>query len=94
MVSVTEAGEERVKRRGRGRGIMLLGLKDAREDAGQTLEELEELTASGGVKRVYASTISELENLHRGAQGRTVRALAEALGTSVRRLRTGEEDPS
>lgn len=94
MSSVSETGEERAKRRGRGRGIMLPGLRNARENAGISLEQLEELTAEKGGKRVYKSTISELENLHRGAQGRNAQALAAALDTSVRALRTGEEDPA
>jgi hypothetical protein len=36
---------------------------------------------------VYQSTISDLENLRRGAQPRTARKLAEALGVTVKDLR-------
>lgn len=69
------------KSRARGKGIMLLGLRREREDAGYALRELGELA------NVPAATISKLELGHRGAQGRTARALAEALGVSVKDLR-------
>jgi hypothetical protein len=36
---------------------------------------------------MYQSTISDLENLRRGAQPRTARKLAEALGVTVKDLR-------
>lgn len=62
---------------------MLAGLKDARENAGLSLRELEAETGRG----VYQSTISDLENLRRGAQPRTARKLAEALGVTVKDLR-------
>lgn len=72
---------ERTKdRRIRGRGIMLRNLKRTRERKGLSLRELE--TKSG----VYRSTINELELLDRGAQGRTVRKLAEALGVNTEEL--------
>ncbi len=74
------------QRRSRGKGIMLPGLKRAREDAGLSLRELEAATNRG----VYASTISDLENLRRGAQPRTARKLAEALGVTVKDLRSEE----
>lgn len=73
----------KVEKRTRGRGIMLAGLKDARENAGLSLRELEAATGRG----VYQSTISDLENLRRGAQPRTARKLAEALDVTVKDLR-------
>lgn len=57
---------------GRGKGIMLPNLRRERERHGWTLRELQE--ESG----VDASRISKIEN-GQGAQGRTVRKLAEAL---------------
>ena len=74
------------QRRTRGKGIMLPGLKRAREDAGLSLRELEAATNRG----VYASTISDLENQRRGAQPRTARKLAETLGVTVKDLRSEE----
>jgi transcriptional regulator with XRE-family HTH domain len=71
------------EKRTRGKGIILAGLKDARENAGLSLRELEAATG----RRVYQSTISDLENLRRGAQPRTARKLAEALGVTVKDLR-------
>lgn len=68
------------ERRKRGRGIMLPNLKRERERRGMSLRDLE---AESGVVR---STINRLENLDHGAQGRTVRKLAEALGVSTREL--------
>lgn len=52
---------------------MLPNLKQTRERKGLSLRELQEKSG------VYRSTISELENLDRGAQGRNVRKLADAL---------------
>lgn len=60
-------------RRGRGRGAELPGLRQARARQGLSMEELKERTG------IAVSTISELESGHRGAQGRTVRKLADAL---------------
>ena len=70
----------------RPRGIILTNLKRVRERKGLSLRELEELTENQGGKRVYRSTINELENLERGAHGRTVRKLSEALGVSTEDL--------
>lgn len=64
----------------------MTNLKRVRERKGLSLRELEELTENQGGKRVYRSTINELENLERGAHGRTVRKLAEALGVSTEEL--------
>lgn len=63
-------------RRKRGRGIMLPNLKQERERKGMSLRDLE---AESGVVR---STINRLENLDHGAQGRTVRKLADALSVT------------
>lgn len=71
---------EATKKRGRGGGIGLPNLKAERHRAGLSLRELE------GRSGVKYTTISELENGHRGAQGRTVRRLAEALGVTTAEL--------
>ena len=71
------------ERRTRGPGIMLPCLKRAREDAGLSLREL------GKEASIPPATISKLELGHRGAQGRTARALAAALSLSVKELREG-----
>lgn len=76
------------EKRGRGKGLMLPGLKEARLDAGLSQEDLEQETSKLG-KRVYQPTIAALENLQRGAQHRNARVLAQALGTTVRELRRG-----
>lgn len=72
--------EETKERRTRGKGIMLKNLRRARERKGLSLRELEAMSG------VYRSTINELELLDRGAQGRTVRKLAEALGVETEDL--------
>ena len=72
--------EQQAPKRTRGRGIMLQNLKRTRERKGLSLRELEEKSG------VYRSTISELENLDRGAQGRNVRKLADALGVETDEL--------
>lgn len=59
--------------KGRGRGVELPGLKMARAREGLSMEELKERTG------IAVSTISELESGRRGAQGRTIRKLADAL---------------
>ena len=64
------------KKATRGKGIMLPNLKRERHRAGLTLRELEDLSG------VPNSRISLLENGRSGAQGRTVRRLAEALGVT------------
>ena len=60
---------------------MLHGLRDGRTDAGLSLRELEQRSG------VYAARISKLELLQQGAQPRTARKLADALGVEVRDLR-------
>jgi transcriptional regulator with XRE-family HTH domain len=72
--------EETEERRTRGKGIMLRNLRRVRERKGLSLRELEAMSG------VYRSTINELELLDRGAQGRTVRKLAEALGVEAEDL--------
>lgn len=56
--------------------VRLAGLKRARQLAGYSLVELQERSG------VNESMISKLENLKRGAQGRTIRKLADALGVT------------
>ena len=73
------------------RGSALRGLKRERLDAGMSLKNVEAATRRGSEKVVYASTVSELENLHRGAQPSTARALAQALGVTVKDLRRRDE---
>lgn len=61
----------------RGRRYALLpNLKSIRQRNGLSLEELAEMTG------LDHSMISKLENQRRGAQGRTVRKLADALGAT------------
>ena len=67
-------------KRGRSRGIMLKNLKHTRERKGLSLTELQEKSG------VYRSTINALENLDRGAQGRIVHKLANALEVSTDEL--------
>lgn len=67
--------EATTRKPGRGKGIMLPNLRRERERHGWTLRDLQE--ESG----VDASRISKIEN-GQGAQGRTVRKLAEALGVT------------
>lgn len=65
---------------------MVRNLKRTRERKGLSLRELEERTRERGGKPVYRTTINELENLERGAHGRTVRKLADALGVPTEEL--------
>ena len=82
------ATEAKPEKKTRGKGTMLPGLKDAREDAGLSLRELEDATRRID-NTVYSSTISEVENLRRGVQPRTARTLAQVLGVTVKELRSG-----
>ena len=66
--------------RSRSKGIMLPGLKRARERKGYSLRDLAEVSG------VDQSMISKLENQRRGAQGRNVRKLAKALEVSTENL--------
>ncbi len=66
-------GMSAAKRRGRGPGTTVKNLRYYRERVGLSMEELHHETG------VAVSTISDLENGQRGAQGRTVRKLADAL---------------
>jgi transcriptional regulator with XRE-family HTH domain len=59
------------------RSVLLPGLRQARQRSGLTQRELGELAGVG------KGTVSELEAGHRGAYPRTIRRLAEALGTKV-----------
>jgi transcriptional regulator with XRE-family HTH domain len=59
------------------RGVLLPGLRQARQRSGLTQREL------GVLAGVAKGTIWELETRRRGAYPRTVRRLAEALGTKV-----------
>lgn len=69
---------------------MLAGLKEARIDSGYSLRELGERTG------IDYSLISKLERLRHGAQPRTARKLADALGVEIRDLRKGDSprDPA
>lgn len=68
-----------------GNGTLADRLKIARDDAVLTQGELAEIA---GISRLH---ISEIETGRTKApRPRTLRALAEALGVSVRWLRTGE----
>lgn len=74
------SNQTRKQRRGRGKGIELPGLRKARARRGLTIQELKDRTG------IAASTIVGLENLDRGAQGRTLRTLAEALDVETEDL--------
>ena len=62
--------------KGRSKGIMLPNLKRCRERGGLSQRDLEERSGVGHQR------ISLLETGKSGAQGRTVRKLAEALGVT------------
>jgi transcriptional regulator with XRE-family HTH domain len=62
---------------GHNRSVLLPGLRQARQRSGLTQRELGELAGVG------KGTVSELEAGRRGAYPRTIRRLAEALGTKV-----------
>jgi transcriptional regulator with XRE-family HTH domain len=59
------------------RSVLLPGLRQARQRSGLTQRELSELADVG------KDTVSELEAGRRGAYPRTIRRLAEALGTKI-----------
>lgn len=61
----------------RGHGIMLANLRRLRERAGMSQRELEEASGIGHAR------ISLLERGESGAQGKTIRKLAAALGAST-----------
>ena len=67
-------------RRGRPVGQMLYGLREARIRADLTGGKLAEKAG------VHENTIRRLENLHTGADPRTVRRLSRALEVEPRRL--------
>ena len=62
---------------GHNRSVLLPGLRQARQRSGLTQRELCELAGVG------KGTVSELEAGRRGAYPRTIRRLAEALGTKI-----------
>jgi len=59
------------------RSVLLPGLRQARQRSGLTQRELSEFAGVG------KGTVSELEAGRRGAYPRTIRRLAEALGTKI-----------
>lgn len=63
------------------RSVLLPGLRQARQRSGRTQRELGELAGVG------KGTVSELEAGRRGAYPRTIRRLAEALGTKIADLK-------
>ena len=68
------------ERKTRGGGVGLRNLKSVRERQALTQRELESATGVG------KSTINDLENGKRGAQARTIRKLAAALGVTPAEL--------
>jgi len=63
-----------------------LKLRELREDRTLSARELAELAG------VHINTVLRLENNQGGAQPRTIRKLAEALGVEPRELRPKRED--
>ena len=72
--------QQNPKRTPRGKGIPMPGLRQTRYRRGLSIRDLSE---KSGVKN---TTISELENERRGAQARTLRSLAKALGVEPEEL--------
>lgn len=73
--------------RGRKRGTFFLpGLARERDRAGLSMRQLVE--ESG----VSLDTVFRLEHQERGAEPRTRKSLAKALGTTVQALRTSDEE--
>lgn len=69
--------ENRKKEAGDGnRGVLLPGLRAARQGAGLTQRELATRSGTG------QGTVSKLETLRRGAYPRTIRKLSAALGVA------------
>jgi len=66
--------------------ILLPGLKRLREENELSIRELAKKA------EVAPDTIWRLETLQRGAESKTRRKLARALGTTVRDLRTSDEE--
>lgn len=75
---------------GQRQTLLLRGLRDARLNAGLSLNELSQRTADLGT-RLHTGTLSELENGRRSAHPKTARRLADTLGVSIRQLR-GQDD--
>lgn len=71
---------ETTERKVRGTGIVMRNLKYHRERAGFSQRDLEQASGVGHAR------ISNLETGTSGAQGRTVRRLAAALGVSTAEL--------
>ena len=68
---------ETTERNARGRGIMVPHLRRVRERAGMSQRDLEKASGVGHAR------ISLLERGESGAQGKTIRKLAEALGVGT-----------
>lgn len=77
--------QEPIKRRKRGTYV-LYGLARLRDERGYSMRELAERAG------VTLDTIWRLETLQRGAEARTRRSLAEALGAKIKDLKTPDEE--
>jgi DNA-binding XRE family transcriptional regulator len=77
LVTMRETRREERIAREHNRSILLPGLRAARQNSGRTQHELAE---RAGVSK---TTISALEAGRRGAYMRSVRRIADALGTDV-----------
>ena len=66
--------------------VLLPGLRRLREGKDLSIRDL------GKKAGVAADTVWRLETLQRGAESKTRRKLARALGTTVRDLRTSDEE--
>ena len=76
---------EPVKRRKRGTYV-LHGLARLRDERGYSMRELADRAG------VTLDTIWRLEKLQRGAEARTRRSLAKALDTTIKDLKTPDEE--
>jgi transcriptional regulator with XRE-family HTH domain len=73
-------------RGGKAGTYFLHGLARVRDEQGYSLRELARMSG------VAHDTIWQLERLHRSAEPRTRRKLADALGTTIKELRTPDEE--
>ena len=71
----------------KGRGIPLLGLREARQNSGLSQRGLAELAG------VASGTVHQLERIKRGGYSRSIQKLSAALGVTAAELRGNEHPP-